>query len=140
MIATGACMSYFYQPDYSRNDFSGYHELDAGKKKNLSLMTRYEKENVAFDLVIYQTGCSDCHKAQKELNTAVKMKRLHGRVIVLDVNDFTKKELTSFKYTHPALLVQKRWINSPTVAKMKGNKVLHAVTNGDEKRMLALLK
>lgn len=133
-------MEYFYQPDYSKNDFSGYHELDEGKKRNLSLIARYGKGNVAYDLVIYQTGCPDCYKVQKDLVTAVKAKRLHGRAIVLDVNDFTKKELTEFKKRHSDLLVQKRWINSPTVAEMKGNKVLKAVTDGNKKRMLALLR
>lgn len=141
MIGTGLAMMYFYQPDYGRNDFSGYRKLDMGKKTDKRLMKRYAKQKLKYRLVIYETGCPDCHKVQRRLCGEIKWQRFLGRkTVVMDIAKLKRRELLKFKKKHRDLLVEDRWINSPTVAVMHGGKAVDSVTDGNVEKMIELLR
>lgn len=141
MIGAGTAMMYFRQPVYGKNDFTGYQKLDRGKKEDERLMNRYEKRKTDYTLIIYQTGCPDCHKVQRELCGEIKRKKLFGgATVVMDIAKLNEKELWEFKKKHRDLLVDGRWINSPTVAEMHGGSVVAKVTDGNADKMKKLLR
>ena len=59
---------------------------------------------------------------------------------VMDIAKLKRHELLKFKKKHRDLLVEDRWINSPTVAVMHGGKAVDSVTDGNVEKMIELLR